>query len=60
MKRKLTKLVSISCDGPEGKERAIEQFLLFGSTEGTEIRNVKSLGYEYFKVTGLFRKRNRK
>ena len=60
---KITKLVSISYDSPEEKERAIEQFHLFGSTEGTEIWNVKlyqTIKNKYYRVMGVFRKRNRK
>ena len=60
MKGTITKLVSISCDGPGGKERAIEQFHLFGSTEGTEIRNVKDILQGFFKVGGIFKKSNKK
>ena len=64
MKRKLTKLVSISCDGPEEEARAYEQFHLFGSNDKTKIENVMKLdealwGYCLYKVTGLFRKRKK-
>ena len=60
MKGTITKLVSIDYDGSEEKERAIEQFHLFGSTEGVVVRNVKPYtDHKYYRVMGVFRKRKK-
>lgn len=52
----LTKLVTIQYSDKEEKARAVEQFRLFGSTEGTVIRNVRFfMSYGFFKVMRVFK-----
>lgn len=56
----LTKLVTIAYSDKEEKARAVEQFHLFGSTEGVVIRNIISyMGNKFFQVMGVFRRRKK-
>ena len=64
MKGTMTKLVSISYDGPEEKAAAFEQFHLFGSTDKTKVENVVRLDEKIwesrlYKVTSIFKRKKK-